>query len=525
MEKAVGYAFNATAELAATTALSDKIRSAGPVGPWNHNIDGGAADSPQFDTKLPMRWHAYGGSAICWMYGRRIQERYPTIPLGLIQAHVGGTAIEPWSPPAALAACGVKQRDFPLAQNLSCPPFCNTSSLFNGMIAPLLNYTIHHVIWYQGESNCGDTKYGCSQKAMVTEWRKQWAPANAANGNTDWPFGFVELAGYHRAARNDSQVVSQLRRQQQAASSLDQTFFAVAMDLSDPAVVVDLKTGPGGEVHSRFKEQVGMRLSLGGRAVAFGEKDLEWRGPTAVSASLCQPGAKVICVRFSHISAAGILDFSGKFSHVGPLFELGYSDGSWRTATSSLAGKQSSSKDTIAVAVLTPALEDGEENLLEEGPEGVSITAVRYAQYNEPCDPSNDRPGMSPGGGGEHGEPPTLGNMTANLTCALYSRYHYLGGVASGVLLPAPSFWLNVTKSAGAHAAAVGGACGPTAYTLVPLDKAAKTAAPDAAKARCLDGSDPAYYYRPGQGSGGNSCWRSYSVPTSIVTYSKALCY
>ena len=54
------------------------------------------------------------------------------------------------------------------------------------------------------------------------------------------------------------QVVSQLRRQQQLAAALDKTFFAVAMDLSDPAVVTDLQTGPGGEVHSRFKEQVGL---------------------------------------------------------------------------------------------------------------------------------------------------------------------------------------------------------------------------------------------------------------------------
>ena len=115
---------------------------------------------------------------------------------------------------------------------------------------------------------------------MVREWRRQWAGAgNAGNGNADWPFGFVELAGcvadvhgrgrtrakdlifrrclglprYHRAEGGGPQVVAQLRRQQQLAAALDgnRTFFAVAMDLSDPAVVADLGTGPGGEVHSR----------------------------------------------------------------------------------------------------------------------------------------------------------------------------------------------------------------------------------------------------------------------------------
>ena len=36
-------------------------------------------------------------SALCWMYGRRIYEAFPTVPIGLIEADVGGTAIEPVS--------------------------------------------------------------------------------------------------------------------------------------------------------------------------------------------------------------------------------------------------------------------------------------------------------------------------------------------------------------------------------------------------------------------------------------------
>jgi hypothetical protein len=280
---------------------------------------------------------------------------------------------------------------------------------------------------------------------MVNEWRKQWASANTGNSNIDWPFGFVELAGYHRTPWNESQVVSQLRRQQQQAAELDnRTFYAVAMDLSDPAVATDLKGAD--PVHSRFKEQVGLRLSLGGRAVAFGEEDLKWRGPTAVSASLCTlaaPGVKAVCVKFSHVSDSGVLDFSRKFPGVGTLFELGYSDGKWRNATTGLGAQLS--KDTITVTALAPAPARSGDVGEQEAAEGLSITGVRYAQYNEPCDPSNDRPGMSPGGGGEHGEPPTIGNMTANLTCALYSRY-YFSGLASGVLLPARSFWLNVTQ-------------------------------------------------------------------------------
>jgi sialate O-acetylesterase len=154
MEKPVSYVFNATAEMAAALTLGDRMRTVGTFGPWNNNVDGGAAATPQFDTKKPMKWSrpsVYGFSAVCWMYGRRIYEAYPTTPIGLIESDVGGTAIEPWSPPDALAACGMPYRGFNNTLH-SCPPFCNTSSLFNGMIAPLLNYSIHHMIWYQASS-------------------------------------------------------------------------------------------------------------------------------------------------------------------------------------------------------------------------------------------------------------------------------------------------------------------------------------------------------------------------------------
>ena len=74
---------------------------------------------------------------------------------------------------------------------------------------------------------------------MVTSWRKLWAH--------DFPFGFVQLAGY---AGSKQQTVAQLRRQQLAASGQEGVFFAVAMDLADPAVEADLNvTQPASSAH------------------------------------------------------------------------------------------------------------------------------------------------------------------------------------------------------------------------------------------------------------------------------------
>jgi len=52
---------------------------------------------------------------------------------------------------------------------------------------------------------------------------------------------------------------------------------AVAMDLGDP-------NSPYGSVHPRDKQDVGARLSLAGRAVAFGDTTVYYSGPIAKAA-------------------------------------------------------------------------------------------------------------------------------------------------------------------------------------------------------------------------------------------------
>ena len=51
-------------------------------------------------------------------------------------------------------------------------------------------------------------------------------------------------------------------------------FMAVAMDLGDP-------TSPYGSVHPRDKQDVGARLVLASRAVAYGDSSVYYTGPIA----------------------------------------------------------------------------------------------------------------------------------------------------------------------------------------------------------------------------------------------------
>jgi sialate O-acetylesterase len=73
-----------------------------------------SASTPQEELiKIGMQWSlpsntTIGGmSAVCWLYGRMIQEGLSGRPIGLIHSSWGGTNIELWTPPEVLKDCGV----------------------------------------------------------------------------------------------------------------------------------------------------------------------------------------------------------------------------------------------------------------------------------------------------------------------------------------------------------------------------------------------------------------------------------
>jgi sialate O-acetylesterase len=79
-----------------------------------------AADVPAFtpQEELITIWQKWsvasnttvgGMSAVCWIYGRMIQEGLGGRPIGLIHTSWGGTDIEYWTPPEVLKDCGVTQ--------------------------------------------------------------------------------------------------------------------------------------------------------------------------------------------------------------------------------------------------------------------------------------------------------------------------------------------------------------------------------------------------------------------------------
>ena len=136
-------------------------------------------------------------------------------------------------------------------------------TMFNAMIAPLTNYSIKGVIWYQGESNAGrHEEYRELFGEMISNWRTRWNISN-------FPFLFVQLANYME--RKEVQPESNwafLREAQSQTLELPKTGMAVTIDIGEEK-----------DIHPRNKKDVGERLWLQARKVAFGEKIVA-SGPT-----------------------------------------------------------------------------------------------------------------------------------------------------------------------------------------------------------------------------------------------------
>jgi len=135
--------------------------------------------------------------------------------------------------------------------------------LYNSMIAPLLNYRIKGVIWYQGEANTfNPPAYSKLFPALINDWRKHWHQGN-------FPFLYVQLANFMEAKDQPSESNwAALRDVQRRTLSVPGTGMAVIDDI-----------GEWNDIHPLDKEDVGKRLALAAQKVAYGDDKVVYSGP------------------------------------------------------------------------------------------------------------------------------------------------------------------------------------------------------------------------------------------------------
>ncbi len=242
-------------------------------------------------------------SAVAWFFALDLHDRLE-VPIGLVTCAFGGSKAEAWTSREKLASepelapllkdFGGKQvhyRDHPqlLAEYGAArtewirsgrstrapahpnPVFDkhNPCVLFNGMLHPVLGYGIRGAIWYQGESNVETREhYPAAKKALIEDWRQRW-------GIGDFPFHFVQLAGYHEPVEKPGESPwAEMREAQASALSLANTGMAVAHDI-----------GEARDIHPRNKQDVGQRLARVAIVQTYGGEGLPG-GPVAEGATL-----------------------------------------------------------------------------------------------------------------------------------------------------------------------------------------------------------------------------------------------
>jgi sialate O-acetylesterase len=136
------------------------------------------------------------------------------------------------------------------------------SSLFNGMIHPILPYGIRGAVWYQGESNTRNPQeYRERFPALIRDWRRHWDVG-------DFPFYFCQLANFRgKATKPGDSSWAELREAQSLALALPNTGMAVLID-----------TGESEDIHPLAKDIAGSRIARIALVQTYG-KAIPFSGP------------------------------------------------------------------------------------------------------------------------------------------------------------------------------------------------------------------------------------------------------
>ena len=156
--------------------------------------------------------------------------------------------------------------------------------LFNGGIAPILNYRIKGVVWYQGESNTSRAfEHYELFKLLIKDWRQNWHRG-------DFPFLYVQLPNFTEVNVEDTKYDwAYFRESQLKALSIPYTGMAVTVDV-----------GEYNDIHPKDKKDVGYRLALAAEKVAYGEKNIVYSGPIYKSMKI--EGNKII-LNFTNVGS------------------------------------------------------------------------------------------------------------------------------------------------------------------------------------------------------------------------------
>ena len=175
--------------------------------------------------------------------------------------------------------------------------------VYNKMVHPNCDFPVTGFLWYQGESSGGSpddaARYAAQFQSLITSWREAWSAR-------EFPFLFLSLANFRAAQAEPCESNWAVLRESQSAA-------VAALDGVAQAITVDI--GEADDIHPRIKQDVGSRLALAARLLAYDE-NLVHSGPVYREHTV--RGARII-IRFDHVGSGLVARGSelGRFSVTG----------------------------------------------------------------------------------------------------------------------------------------------------------------------------------------------------------------
>ncbi len=94
-------------------------------------------------------------SALGYFYGKQMSQLLGDTPIGLLQCAWAGSSCEAWLSSEDLELVANYRGMGPWTPTSSTTDNFTPSVVWNGMLKPIIPYTMKGVLWYQGESNMG----------------------------------------------------------------------------------------------------------------------------------------------------------------------------------------------------------------------------------------------------------------------------------------------------------------------------------------------------------------------------------
>ena len=253
-------------------------------------------------------------SAAGYYFGVEL-ERELRVPIGLINASYGGSQAEAWTPVEYLLAsddlrptvertkiwdeerprvrvqydeaikkwraesdkakaAGARPSPSPAVPD-ALREYRIASSIYDGMIAPLIPFYIRGAVWYQGESNeARAQQYGILLPTMIRAWRERWHEGA-------FPFGIVQLPNYRDSKSDPADEPWSFVREAQRRT---------VINTANTGLIVTIDIGEAHDIHPKNKLDVGKRMARWALADVYGRR-LTKSGPMFRAAKI--DGARV----------------------------------------------------------------------------------------------------------------------------------------------------------------------------------------------------------------------------------------